>query len=388
MKISVIGCGYVGLAVAAALAYSHNVSIWDKDVDKLNSLKKGNMPINDESLKVWGNQFGFRLNVSDSFELAVSDVRIIFLALPTDYNFDSGTLDTSTLDTTFEKLHKMILDDVTIIIKSTVPIGYTQRIQRKYERMKIMYIPEFLREGRALFDCQNPDRLVIGGDYNAIEGILECFCGERTRIIRTSTNEAEAIKLLSNAYLAMRVAFFNEVDCLSMEHGIDSKKVIDGICLDSRIGDVYNVPSAGYGGYCLPKDTKQILSSFPERKSSLFSGIIQSNEYRKRYIANILIKYDAMEIGVNRLSFKAGTTSCRGSVVIDIINMVLENSKKIIYIYDPDIEENNVIWKENRIIRVKSYEELNRVCSIILTGQKAYHGGLKIKTKPGDTSGL
>lgn len=380
MKIAVIGCGYVGLAVAATLAHSHDVNLWDKDVDKLTSLKKNNMPIDDESLKKWEKQFGFKLNIPDSFEMAISGASIIFLALPTDYDFKKGVLDTSVLDTTFEKLHKMVLGDVTIVIKSTIPIGYTYRMQIKYKQMKILYIPEFLREGTALFDCQNPDRLIIGGDYDIMDDVIECFCGEKTHIFRTSTDEAEAIKLLSNAYLAMRIAFFNEVDCLAMKYGIDSKKVIDGICLDSRIGNVYNIPSAGYGGYCLPKDTKQILSSFPAGESSLFSGIIQSNEDRKRYIANILIKHEAMEIGVNRLSFKFGTTSCRGAAIIDIINILLQNSKKKIYIYEPNLDENNIVWKEDRVIRVKTYEELKRICPIILTGYKSYAGGI-MKTK-------
>lgn len=370
MNISVIGCGYVGLAVAAALSSVFSVTVWDINAEKLMCLKKGIALICDESLKQWVKTHNDRLRISESFDEVIRDKDLIFLALPTDLDNNSGSLDVRILDETIERIRLSdISESTTIVIKSTVPIGYTKSIQDKYNNeLNFIYVPEFLREGTAYFDCVNPERLVVGGQSDVFNDVIGCFCGEGTHVIKVTTTEAETIKLLSNAYLAMRVTFFNEVDSLSEYYGINSYNVIRGICMDSRIGDLYNIPSPGYGGYCLPKDIKQVVASFPGKSNCLFSAVVESNEMRKRHIADLLIKSEEKRVGINRLQFKKGTDSCRGSAVLDIVNMVLKDADIEIYVFEPGLDPGDLIWNRERIIRVDTLEKLKRECNIVLTG--------------------
>ena len=367
MKIGIIGCGFVGLANATLLACNNDVLLWDKDVKKRELISNHILPFDDESLcEAWKTSV---LNCVMCYnkESLIEMAEIIIIALPTDLDEKSGELNIYGIETVVDEIIKQKAN-ITIIIRSTVPIGFTKRLKKKYKNAKILYMPEFLREGQAYFDMVNPSRIIIGGKKEISQNILELF-GESIakakgndsfkRLIMQS-DEAEAVKLFSNTYLAMRIAFFNELDYFADNKGMCTKTIIDGVCEDPRIGNFYNNPSFGYGGYCLPKDVNQ-TAKLLGKEALLVNSIHASNIMRKK---RIIEELDSLEgtIGFYRLQAKKETKNIRGSATADILKELATRGRKIC-LYEPLITEINDFEK---VKFAKSVDELACCCDVIV----------------------
>ena len=301
-KILVVGLGYVGLSFALLLAKQNEVFALDINEDKIGMLKNGISPLKTEEFNNALNENTFnKIHFSTKMDDIIDDIDYVLIATPTDYDETKDCFNVSSVSSVIEQVKKY--KSAKIIIKSTVPVGFTS----SFNMDNLYFSPEFLREDKAIFDILNPSRIIIGGkEDNDIKDLFLSLSNDKdVEVLFTTSSEAEAIKLFSNAYLAMRVAFFNEIDTFSLEKGLDTNKVIKGISLDNRIGNYYNNPSFGYGGYCLPKDTKQLRSNFKDIPSSMIGAIIDANEVRKDYIVNLVSKRDNVKtIGIYRLSMK------------------------------------------------------------------------------------
>ncbi|WP_270771143.1 nucleotide sugar dehydrogenase [Intestinibacter bartlettii] len=372
MNIGVIGCGYVGLTVATVFTNNIEVSLWDINLEKLRNIEQGIPPFEDYKLKtVLGKNYK-KLKCYTEKDKFIINNDVFILALPTDYCEAKQRLDTEKLENVIEEiLTKRRQDGIRIIIKSTIPIGFTERMRYKYKYNQIYVIPEFLREGNAYNDIVNSNRIIIGGEKEKIQDIVDimykCMWNkniEDINIVYVTPTEAEAIKLFTNSYLAMRVAFFNELDMLSESMDLNSASLIKAICLDSRIGDYYNNPSFGYGGYCLPKDTKQLAMTLPN--NNLFQWVNYSNERRKRFIVERIMDFGFQNIGVYRLQMKNNSDNTRNSSIIEIIKELVKNNVKI-YLYEPIIK-NNIKFSDNIKI-VNSVSELDSLCDLIITNR-------------------
>lgn len=375
MKIGVIGCGYVGLSNASVWANKYEVGLWDKDLEKLKKIQKGIVPFKDKFLEKNIDVLCNRFVTYDTFEEFVDSNYVFLVAVPTDINEEIRGFDTAGLEQVVKDIvtrkRKKGESDYSIIIKSTIPIGFIDKAKMMCDCDNVLYIPEFLREGTAYYDCIYPQRIIVGGISDGIRQIINQYMeiifklGNKKNItvLFVSIKEAEAIKLFSNAYLAMRVAFFNEVDTLAESEGLNTKKVIDGICGDSRIGYYYNNPSFGYGGYCLPKDTKN-LAWFSD-SLHLIRAVIDSNEARKKRIATKII-HSQKSVGVYKLNMKYNSDNLRGSALLDIIKILLEDNV-FAAICDPDNEE--IIKDKLQVSWVSTLEELDEKCDIILSNR-------------------
>ena len=336
-NISVIGLGYVGLANSLVLAKKHNVIGIDINEDRVKLLNNRISPIKDkeleEALKEDNRTIEFTTNIDGFIN---SD--FIFLALPTNYDELLNYFDTSILDSTIENIISKG-NPKAIIIKSTIPIFYTDQIKKKVRFNNIIFMPEFLREGTAYRDVENPDRIIVGDTSDIGKEIMSlfdvCISNDYKKLYMGNT-EAEAVKLFSNSYLAMRVAYFNELDTFAEMNNLDTADIIKGVSCDRRIGDFYNNPSFGYGGYCFPKDTKQLLANYTGVPNNLIWAIVKSNETRKQYISNKINPIIHKTVGVYKLAMKANSDNCRQSAIIDIINTLVAKNVNII-IYDKNI---------------------------------------------------
>lgn len=336
-NISVIGLGYVGLANSLVLAKKHNVIGIDINEDRVKLLNNKISPIKDkeleEALKEDNRTIKFTTNIDGFIN---SD--FIFLALPTNYDELLNYFDTSILDSTIENIISKG-NPKAIIIKSTIPIFYTDQIKKKVKFNNIIFMPEFLREGTAYRDVENPDRIIVGDTSDIGKEIMSlfdvCISNDYKKLYMGST-EAEAVKLFSNSYLAMRVAYFNELDTFAEMNNLDTADIIKGVSCDHRIGDFYNNPSFGYGGYCFPKDTKQLLANYTGVPNNLIWAIVKSNETRKQYISNKINPTIHKTVGIYKLAMKANSDNCRQSAIIDIINTLVAKNINII-IYDKNI---------------------------------------------------
>jgi len=340
-NITIFGAGYVGMSLAVLLAENNTVRIFDIDKKKIDLINGGASTIKDSKIdEVLANK-NIIIHASDNSKDVINHSGYYIIATPTDYDPNTGNFDTSSVESSIKLIIDADLDPV-IIIKSTIPIGFTDRMKIKFNYEKIIFSPEFLREGSALEDNLNPSRLIIGGmcEYSEVFAnlLVSSANKEEVPILYMDSKSAESVKLFANAYLAMRVAFFNELDSFALSNNIESRNLIDGICLDDRIGDNYNNPSFGYGGYCLPKDTKQLLSSFEGIPQNLISAIIKSNDTRKKYIASEILKFNPYVVGIYRLNMKFGSDNFRLSAIIDIIQILLDNKKNII-IYEPCLDD-------------------------------------------------
>lgn len=337
-KISIIGAGYVGFSLAVLLSQKKEVSIFDTDRSKLKIIQNKKSPIQDDQIDNFLENKNLNLYVANTLIESIINSDLIILALPTNYSIENDSLDTSIIEETISSIVQ-VQASVPILIKSTVPIGFTKKIQSLNPHSKIVFSPEFLREGNALFDNLEPQRIIIGDKTNfgnQIANLFLEFTSNKPNILLMESSEAEAVKLFSNTYLASRVSFFNELDTFALEHNFDSKAIIDGVTSDSRIGKGYCNPSFGYGGYCLPKDSKQLESNFESIPQEIISSIILSNSARKRYIANYVITRKPKVLGIYRLIMKKGSDNYRDSAVLDIILMIkkLDTSIRII-VYEP-----------------------------------------------------
>lgn len=344
MKIAVIGIGYVGLSNAIVLAQHNEVVLVDVIEEKVNKLNLKKSPIVEPLIADYLEHHTLRLSATLSLESACLNADFVLVATPTDYNEQTNSFDTSSVKEVVKKV-SAIAPQATIIIKSTVPLGFTEKlIAQGYKN--IIFVPEFLREGRALYDNLYPSRLVIGDvserGKTFARLMLQGAIKKDVPVLYTQPTEAEAIKLFANTYLAMRVAFFNELDSYAWENGLDSRKIIEGVGLDPRIGTHYCNPSFGYGGYCLPKDTKQLLANYENIPQELISAIVQSNKTRKHFVVSEILKFSPKTVGVFKLAMKRGSDNCRSSAIFDIIGELQSAGIKVI-VYDPNYCENTAL---------------------------------------------
>ena len=342
-NITVVGSGYVGMSIAVLFAKTNNVTVLDIDEKRVESINNKQSTIADKDIESYMSTKKLFLKATKEIREAYNLSNYIFIATPTNFDPMSNSFDTSSVDTVIEDIFK-VNKDALIIIKSTIPIGYTDSLNKKYNTDRIIFCPEFLREGSALRDSLYPSRIIIGSKTNEskeVANLLQSVSKKHdVKVLFTSSNEAEAIKLFSNTYLAMRVAFFNELDSYAIQNNLNTKKIIDGISFDERIGEGYNNPSFGYGGYCLPKDTKHLLSEFKSTPESLITAIIDSNFKRKKFIANKILENKPNIIGIYRLIMKEGSDNFRSSAIQEIIQMIKKEDVKLI-IYEPLMTNKN-----------------------------------------------
>ena len=343
MKVLVFGAGYVGLPMALLLSKKYKVSLVENNEEKLNSLKDYKFYLPDKDFKKYSKAVNELDIISSIKNLNIEEFIFSIICVPTNFDSKTNLFDTSIVKNVIEEI---LLKDRNhkIIIRSTVPIGFTEEINKEFKTKNIVFSPEFLREGYAFEDSIYPMRIVSGSYHNEainneVLDLFESITEQKTETIKCSCSEAEAIKLFSNSYLAMRVAYFNELDTFAIAKKLNSKLIIKGVSLDNRIGNYHNNPSFGYGGYCLPKDSKQLLSNFSDIPQSIISSIIESNNLRKTFLAEMILKKEVTNIGIYKLNAKKETDNFKESAIIDLIKIFEKKSKINIYIYEPSLNE-------------------------------------------------
>ncbi|MBM2609511.1 nucleotide sugar dehydrogenase [Pasteurella multocida] len=340
-KITIAGAGYVGLSNAVLLAQHHNVILLDIDQNKVDLINNKKSPITDKEIEDFLQNKSLTMMATTDKEVALKNADFVIIATPTDYNTETGYFNTSTVEVVIEQTLS-INPQATIIIKSTIPVGFTENMREKFNTPNLIFSPEFLREGKALYDNLYPSRIIVGStSYQAkvfADMLTQCARKKDVTVLFTHNTEAEAVKLFANTYLAMRVAFFNELDTYASLHHLNTKDIINGISTDPRIGTHYNNPSFGYGGYCLPKDTKQLLANYADVPQNLIEAIVKSNETRKRFITHDVLNKKPKTVGIYRLIMKSGSDNFRASAILDIMPHLKENGVEIV-IYEPTLNQ-------------------------------------------------
>ena len=338
-KITVVGSGYVGLSLAVLFAQHNKVVILDVDSARVDQINNNKSTVADTEIEAFLAGKDLDMGATLDRQTAYQGASFIVVATPT--NYDTGQFDTSSVDGVVENALELNKDAI-VVIKSTIPLGHTKSLQEKHKTNRIMFSPEFLREGQALKDNLYPSRIIVGGQNETAKEFADLLIeGAQKKNIETlfvGTTEAEAIKLFANTYLAMRISFFNELDSYGLDKALDIKSIIEGVCLDERIGKGYNNPSFGYGGYCLPKDTKQLLANYENVPQNLIQAIISSNQTRKDFISDRILDKKPKVVGFYRLIMKDGSDNFRSSAILGLISRIRKAGKETI-IYEPDIEE-------------------------------------------------
>ena len=380
-KITVVGTGYVGMSMAVLLAQHNEVTALDIDGARVALINRGKSTVADADIQDFLDDRELSITATMDKKEAYEEAEFIIIATPTDYDSETNYFDTSSVETVIDEAIALN-ETAAIIIKSTVPVGFTGSMKDKYGTARIIFSPEFLREGQALTDNLHPSRIILGSDHDYAQtfaGLLS-DAAEKSDIetLFMRSTEAEAVKLFANTYLAMRVSFFNELDSYAMGEGLDTRSIIDGVSLDPRIGDHYNNPSFGYGGYCLPKDTKQLLANYDRVPQNLIQAIVNSNTTRKGFIADQIIAKQPQTVGIYRLAMKAGSDNFRSSAVQGVMKRIKAKGIEVV-VYEPSLDETHFFNSEvtheldgfksrcDVIIANRMVDELNDVSEKVFT---------------------
>ena len=368
MKIAVAGCGYVGLSLSTLLSQKHEVVALDIDEKKVDKINKRKCPIKDKLIEEYFKEKDLNLKATIDAHEAINNADFVIISTPTNYDDKTNYFDTSAVEDIIVKTIEFGNQDTTIVVKSTIPVGFIDHMKEKYNIDNILFSPEFLREGHALEDNLYPSRIIVGSKSKKAklfaELLKDAALKEDVQVLCIGGKEAEAVKLFANTYLALRVSFFNELDTYADVKGLKTKDIIDGVCLDPRIGSHYNNPSFGYGGYCLPKDTKQLLANYEDIPENLIDAIIKSNDTRKKYISDSIKKKKPLVVGAYRLAMKAGSDNFRTSAIKDIIESIKNDGINVV-IYEPTIDDEMIM----DCPVIKNLNDFKKMSDIILVNR-------------------